>query len=77
MAAALRDRCYTEPSFYFSPGLNMEPWERTWHFNPFKETDLIQALQLLEVFERTGIVSAGKPDKDLCVLAFKETSVAV
>lgn len=43
----------------------MEPWERTWHFNPFKETVLIQALQLLEVFERTLIVSTGKPDKDL------------
>lgn len=55
----------------------MEPWERTWHFNPFKETDLIQALQLLKVFERTVIVSTGKADKDLCVLAFKETSVAV
>lgn len=55
----------------------MEPWERTWHFNPFKETDLIQALQLLKVFEGTVIVSTGKPDKDLCVLAFKEASVAV
>lgn len=55
----------------------MEPWERTWHFNPFKETDLIQALQLLKVFERTVIVSTGKADKDLCALAFKETSVSV
>lgn len=71
------DQRYAGSSFYFSPGLNMEPWERTWHFNPFKETDLIQALQLLKVFERTVIVSTGKPDKDLCLLAFKETSVAV
>lgn len=60
-----------------SPGLRMEPWERTWPFNPFKGTELIQApATLWKALRGQGLFVQESQIKISLRRAFKKASVA-